>query len=111
MVKHRIRREVSCQGLPSTVGGRAAETRSRSLPYEGKVSLRTWQDFKLNPALLSYSFITKKGHKICTDPKLLWVQRYIRNLDAKKKQPSEEGAKAVGTKFAVQRRRGNSTKV
>ncbi|XP_031194079.1 C-C motif chemokine 24 [Mastomys coucha] len=55
-------------------------------------------------------FITKKGHKTCTDPKLPWVQRYIRNLDAKKNQPSE-GAKAVGTKFAVQRRRGNSTKV
>ncbi|XP_021042807.1 C-C motif chemokine 24 [Mus pahari] len=55
-------------------------------------------------------FITKKGHKICTDPKLLWVQRYIQNLDAKKNQPSE-GAKAVGAKFAIQRHRGNSTKV
>lgn len=55
-------------------------------------------------------FITKKGHKICTDPKLPWVQRHIRNLDAKKKQPSK-GAKAVATKLAVQRHRGNSTKV
>lgn len=82
----------------------------RSLPHERKVSLHTWQDFKLNPALLSYSFITKKGHKICTDPKLLWVQRHIRKLDAKKNQPSK-GAKTVRTKFAVQRRRGNSTEV
>ncbi|EDL19362.1 C-C motif chemokine 24 isoform X1 [Mus musculus] len=55
-------------------------------------------------------FITKKGHKICTDPKLLWVQRHIQKLDAKKNQPSK-GAKAVRTKFAVQRRRGNSTEV
>ncbi|XP_052023821.1 C-C motif chemokine 24 [Apodemus sylvaticus] len=55
-------------------------------------------------------FITKKGHRICTDPKLPWVQRHIRNLDAKKSQPPK-GAKAVGTKLAVQRRRGNSTKV
>lgn len=55
-------------------------------------------------------FITKKGHKICTDPKLPWVQRHIKNLDAKRNQPSE-GAKALGPKFAVQRRRGNSTKV
>lgn len=55
-------------------------------------------------------FITKKGHKICTDPKLPWVQRHIKNLDAKRNQPSE-GAKALGPKFVIQRRRGNSTKV
>uniref|UniRef100_A0A0G2JYH6 C-C motif chemokine ligand 24 n=1 Tax=Rattus norvegicus TaxID=10116 RepID=A0A0G2JYH6_RAT len=35
-------------------------------------------------------FITKKGHKICTDPKLPWVQKHIKNLDAKRNQPSEE---------------------
>ncbi|XP_076779293.1 C-C motif chemokine 24 [Arvicanthis niloticus] len=55
-------------------------------------------------------FVTKKGHKICTDPKLPWVQRHIRNLDAKKSQPSK-GAKALGPKFAFQRYRGNSTKI
>ncbi|XP_028622082.1 C-C motif chemokine 24 [Grammomys surdaster] len=55
-------------------------------------------------------FITKKGHKICTDPKLPWVQRHIQHLDAKKNQPSK-GAKALGPKVAVQKRHGNSTKI
>ncbi|ERE76730.1 c-C motif chemokine 24-like protein [Cricetulus griseus] len=52
-------------------------------------------------------FITKRGHKFCGDPKLPWVQRHIRNLDAKRKQPSA-GAKALG-KFSIQRHHGNST--
>ncbi|XP_027272084.1 C-C motif chemokine 24 [Cricetulus griseus] len=54
-------------------------------------------------------FITKRGHKFCGDPKLPWVQRHIRNLDAKRKQPSA-GAKALG-KFSIQRHHGNSTGV
>ncbi|KAL1768613.1 C-C motif chemokine 24 [Sigmodon hispidus] len=55
-------------------------------------------------------FSTKKGNKICSDPKLPWVQKYIRNLDAKRKKPAA-GAKALSTKFSIQRHRGNSTKV
>ncbi|CAO2629952.1 C-C motif chemokine 24 [Lemmus lemmus] len=55
-------------------------------------------------------FITKKGHKFCGDPKLLWVQRHIKNLDAKRKQSSAH-AKALDTKFSIQRHRGNSTEV
>ncbi|KAL6056261.1 hypothetical protein STEG23_020630 [Scotinomys teguina] len=55
-------------------------------------------------------FITKGGHKICSDPKLPWVQKYIQHLDAKRKQPSAS-AKALGTKFPTQRHRGNSTQV
>ncbi|XP_021504995.1 C-C motif chemokine 24 [Meriones unguiculatus] len=53
-------------------------------------------------------FITKKGHKICSDPKLLWVQRHIRNLDAKRNRTSA-GAKAVGTRFSIQRHHRNNT--
>ncbi|OBS82361.1 hypothetical protein A6R68_23650 [Neotoma lepida] len=55
-------------------------------------------------------FITKGGHKICSDPKLPWVQRHIQYLDAKRKQRSA-GAKALGTKFSNQRHHGNRTKV
>ncbi|CAH7255263.1 C-C motif chemokine 24 [Phodopus roborovskii] len=53
-------------------------------------------------------FITKRGHKFCSDPKLPWVQRHIRNLDAKRKQPSA-AAKAPSARFPIQRHRGNST--
>ncbi|KAK7829177.1 hypothetical protein U0070_012648 [Myodes glareolus] len=55
-------------------------------------------------------FITKKGQKFCGDPKLPWVQKYIKNLDAKKSQPSVR-AKALGTKFSIQSLRSNSTEV
>ncbi|XP_076996317.1 C-C motif chemokine 24 isoform X2 [Tamandua tetradactyla] len=30
-------------------------------------------------------FTTKKGKKFCSNPKQLWVQRYMKNLDAKQK--------------------------
>ncbi|XP_008060811.1 C-C motif chemokine 24 [Carlito syrichta] len=42
-------------------------------------------------------FTTKKGHKFCGDPKQPWVQKYMKNLDAKRKKPSS-GARAAGAK-------------
>ncbi|KAL2766107.1 C-C motif chemokine 24 precursor [Daubentonia madagascariensis] len=53
-------------------------------------------------------FTTKKGLKFCGDPKQQWVQKYMKNLDAKQKKAST-GARAVGIKVPVQRRPGNST--
>ncbi|XP_051017277.1 C-C motif chemokine 24 [Acomys russatus] len=55
-------------------------------------------------------FITKKGYKLCGDPKLPWVQKYIRNLDAKRNRTSAR-ARALGTRFSIQSRRGNNTEV
>ncbi|KAM6156393.1 C-C motif chemokine 24 [Erethizon dorsatum] len=53
-------------------------------------------------------FTTKKGLKFCGDPKQPWVQKYMRKLDAKLKQPSP-AVRAVGGKVPVLRRHGNST--
>nr|1EIG_A Chain A, EOTAXIN-2 [Homo sapiens]1EIH_A Chain A, EOTAXIN-2 [Homo sapiens] len=33
-------------------------------------------------------FTTKKGQQSCGDPKQEWVQRYMKNLDAKQKKAS-----------------------
>ncbi|XP_045399051.1 C-C motif chemokine 24 [Lemur catta] len=53
-------------------------------------------------------FTTKKGLKFCGDPKQQWVQKYMKNLDAKQKQASMR-ARAVGVKVPAQKRPGNST--
>uniref|UniRef100_A0A8D2DQW0 C-C motif chemokine ligand 24 n=1 Tax=Sciurus vulgaris TaxID=55149 RepID=A0A8D2DQW0_SCIVU len=53
-------------------------------------------------------FTTKKGQKVCGDPKQPWVRKYMNSLDAKQKQPST-GARARGVKVPRQRHRGNST--
>ncbi|XP_006889752.1 PREDICTED: c-C motif chemokine 24 [Elephantulus edwardii] len=55
-------------------------------------------------------FTTKKGHKVCGDPKQQWVQRYVKNLDAKQKKGSA-GVKAVRRKNPVRRRPANGTTV
>ncbi|XP_040829734.1 C-C motif chemokine 24-like [Ochotona curzoniae] len=34
-------------------------------------------------------FLTKKGLKLCGDPRQPWVQSYIKNLDAKRKKSSK----------------------
>lgn len=36
----------------------------------------------------SHSFTTKKGHKFCGNPKHAWVQKYVKNLNAKQKKTS-----------------------
>nr|XP_044998553.1 C-C motif chemokine 24 [Jaculus jaculus] len=57
-------------------------------------------------------FTTKKGQKLCSEPRQPWVQRYIRNLNARKqRQQPPAVAKALGIKVRVQRRHGNSTAV
>ncbi|XP_062944528.1 C-C motif chemokine 24 [Cynocephalus volans] len=33
-------------------------------------------------------FMTKKGQKVCADPKQQWVRSYMKNLDAKQKKAS-----------------------
>ncbi|XP_020017452.1 C-C motif chemokine 24 [Castor canadensis] len=53
-------------------------------------------------------FTTKKGLKFCGDPKQAWVQKYIRNLDAKRKR-SSSGPRPVGVKGVIQRHCGNNT--
>ncbi|XP_025236518.1 C-C motif chemokine 24 [Theropithecus gelada] len=53
-------------------------------------------------------FTTKKGQQFCGDPKQAWVQRYMKNLDAKQKKASPR-ARAVGVKGPVQRYPGNQT--
>ncbi|XP_012495728.1 PREDICTED: C-C motif chemokine 24 [Propithecus coquereli] len=53
-------------------------------------------------------FTTKKGLKFCGDPKQQWVQKYMKNLDAKQKKASTR-ARAVGVKVSAQRRPGDST--
>lgn len=40
-------------------------------------------------------FTTKKGYRVCGDPKQQWVQSYVRNLVAKRRKPST-GARAPG---------------
>ncbi|XP_006859748.1 PREDICTED: c-C motif chemokine 24 [Chrysochloris asiatica] len=51
-------------------------------------------------------FTTKKGKKFCGDPKQKWVQRYMKNIDAKRK--AAPGAKALRRKAAVQRHPANN---
>ncbi|XP_057603295.1 C-C motif chemokine 24 [Hippopotamus amphibius kiboko] len=53
-------------------------------------------------------FTTRKGHRFCADPKLLWVQRYVKNLDDKWKKASTR-TKLMGAKVAVQRHPANRT--
>ncbi|KFO35486.1 C-C motif chemokine 24 [Fukomys damarensis] len=53
-------------------------------------------------------FTTRSGQKFCGDPKQPWVQRYMRNLDAKRKQLSPQ-VRAVGGKVPVHRCRSSST--
>ncbi|XP_053412676.1 C-C motif chemokine 24 [Nycticebus coucang] len=42
-------------------------------------------------------FTTKKGMKVCGDPKQQWVQTYVKNLDAKQKKASV-GAREASAK-------------
>nr|XP_023411592.1 C-C motif chemokine 24 isoform X1 [Loxodonta africana] len=55
-------------------------------------------------------FTTKKGQKFCGDPKQLWVQRYMKNLEARRKKASP-GDKAIGRKAPVRRHPANSTTI
>uniref|UniRef100_A0A8C9DYY2 C-C motif chemokine ligand 24 n=1 Tax=Phocoena sinus TaxID=42100 RepID=A0A8C9DYY2_PHOSS len=48
------------------------------------------------------------GQRFCGNPKLLWVQRYMKNLDAKQKKASSR-TRVMGAKVAVQRHPANST--
>ncbi|XP_007938450.1 C-C motif chemokine 24 [Orycteropus afer afer] len=54
-------------------------------------------------------FTTKKGQKFCGDPKQQWVQRYKKNLDAKRK--ASPAAKSIGGKAPIQRHPANSTTI
>lgn len=60
------------------------------------------------PCHSSRSFTTRKGQKFCGNPKLLWVQRYMKNLDAKQKKASSR-TRVMDAKVAVQRHPANST--
>ncbi|XP_029804466.1 C-C motif chemokine 24 [Suricata suricatta] len=53
-------------------------------------------------------FITKKGQKFCGDPEEHWVQKYMKNLDAKQKKVSL-GPRAMGIKALQQRRPASNT--
>ncbi|XP_049759741.1 C-C motif chemokine 24 [Elephas maximus indicus] len=55
-------------------------------------------------------FTTKKGQKFCGDPKQLWVQRYMKNLEVRRKKASP-GDKAIGRKAPVRRHPANSTTI
>ncbi|XP_072798208.1 C-C motif chemokine 24 [Vicugna pacos] len=55
-------------------------------------------------------FTTKKGLKFCGDPRQSWVQRYMKNLDAKRKKDSTR-TRVMGTKVPVQRRPANGTSI
>uniref|UniRef100_A0A8C3YMC8 C-C motif chemokine ligand 24 n=1 Tax=Catagonus wagneri TaxID=51154 RepID=A0A8C3YMC8_9CETA len=55
-------------------------------------------------------FTTKKGQQFCGDPKQLWVQKYMKNLDAKRKKAST-GTRATGTRAPAQRGPANSTSI
>ncbi|KAG8509880.1 C-C motif chemokine 24 [Galemys pyrenaicus] len=55
-------------------------------------------------------FTTKKGKKVCANPKDHWVQRYMRNLEAKGRKTSV-GTEPMGAKAAARRRPGNGTSV
>ncbi|KAM9059276.1 C-C motif chemokine 24 [Megaptera novaeangliae] len=53
-------------------------------------------------------FTTRKGQRFCGNPKLLWVQRYMKNLDAKQTKASTR-TRVMGAKVTVQRHLANST--
>ncbi|XP_030727992.1 C-C motif chemokine 24 [Globicephala melas] len=55
-------------------------------------------------------FTTRKGQRFCGNPKLLWVQRYMKNLDAKQKKASSR-TRVMGAKVAVKRHPANSTSI
>ncbi|XP_039099465.1 C-C motif chemokine 24 [Hyaena hyaena] len=55
-------------------------------------------------------FTTKKGQKFCGDPEEHWVQKYMKNLDAKQKKVSSR-LRAMSIKALVQRRPANSTAI
>ncbi|KAB0383062.1 hypothetical protein FD755_004979 [Muntiacus reevesi] len=53
-------------------------------------------------------FTTRKGQKFCGNPKLLWVQKYVKNLDAKQKKASPR-TRAMNTTAPFWRHLANST--
>ncbi|KAI5127956.1 C-C Motif Chemokine 24 [Manis pentadactyla] len=53
-------------------------------------------------------FTTKKGLKLCGDPKQQWVQRYMKNLSTKWKKAST-AVKAMRAQMPAQRRSANTT--
>lgn len=55
-----------------------------------------------------HSFTTRKGQKFCGNPKLPWVQKYVKNLDAKQKKASAR-ARAMSTTAPFWRHLANST--
>lgn len=55
-----------------------------------------------------HSFTTRKGQKFCGNPKLLWVQKYMKNLDAKQKKAST-GTRVMSTTAPFWRHPANST--
>lgn len=55
-------------------------------------------------------FTTRKGQKFCGDPKQLWVQKYMKKLDAKRKKASTR-IRAMGTGAPVRRGPANSTSI
>ncbi|ELW56430.1 C-C motif chemokine 24 [Tupaia chinensis] len=50
-------------------------------------------------------FTTRKGQKFCGDPEQQWVQKYMKNLDAKQKKASS-GVRAKGTKVPLRKNPG-----
>lgn len=55
-----------------------------------------------------HSFTTRKGQKFCGNPKLPWVQKYVKNLDAKQKKASTR-TRAMNTTAPFWRHLANST--
>ncbi|XP_055266048.1 C-C motif chemokine 24 [Moschus berezovskii] len=53
-------------------------------------------------------FTTRKGQKFCGNPKLPWVQKYMKNLDAKQKKASTR-SRAMSTIAPFRRHPANST--
>ncbi|XP_060261944.1 C-C motif chemokine 24 isoform X2 [Ovis aries] len=62
----------------------------------------------LGPVHHPCSFTTRKGQKFCGNPKLPWVQKYMKNLDAKQKKAST-GTRAMSTTAPFWRHPANST--
>ncbi|XP_035574148.1 C-C motif chemokine 24 isoform X2 [Canis lupus dingo] len=55
-------------------------------------------------------FTTKKNQKFCGDPQLHWVQKLMKNIEARRKKVSP-GVRAMSTKALVQRYSANSTSI
>lgn len=53
-------------------------------------------------------FTTRKGQKFCGDPKLSWVQQYMKKLDAKQKKAAAK-TMLQGNRVLVHQRLANST--